>query len=87
LVLVDAGLEIPSELVLHLAGYNGVKAPLPAMFTDADHNIDHIELVLLLFDHYTVQSVFGLPESAAIDCLLASTVCQNAVTTLEAEFL
>jgi Mg2+ and Co2+ transporter CorA len=87
LVLVDSGPKIPSNIVLHLAGYNGVKAPLPALSTGASHTVDPMELVLLLFDHYTVQSVFDSPEYAAIDCLLASTVCKKAVTTLESEFL
>jgi hypothetical protein len=91
LVLVDAGRpDILIEMSLKMGGapdiLSWIQAPLPAL------NINYVSFspmhfVLSLFSHYTVQSVFELPDTAAIDCLFATSVCQEAVAVLETTFL
>jgi hypothetical protein len=88
LVLVDAGTDIPGEMMLQLAGglHSGFHAPLPAL--GINHvSISPLHLVLVLFSHYSVQSVFDLPATAAISCLLATSVCEEAVAVSKTTFL
>jgi hypothetical protein len=76
--------------VLKLAGDSDtdlwIRAPLPAL-NDDYVSFSPMRLVQSLFSHYTVQSVFDFSATAAIDCLFAISVCQEAVAVLETIFL